>query len=59
MYTITGFNPYDGGFILKEIKSPSSAYHAFASNRFRKVDYRFAERLSIKLQSELHQEIQL
>ena len=60
MYTITGLNPYDGGgFILKEIKSPSSAYHSFASNRLRKVDYRIAERLLIKLQSELHQEIQL
>ena len=59
MYTITGLNPYGGGFILKEIKSPSSAYHSFASNRLRKVDYRIAERLLIKLQSELHQEIQL
>ena len=59
MYTITGLNPYGGGFILNEIKSPSIANHAFASNRFRKVDYRFAERLLIKLQSELHQEIQL
>ena len=43
MYTITGFNPYDGGLILKEVKSPRSAYNAFAANRFRKVDYSFAE----------------
>jgi len=59
MYTTTGFNPYDGGLILKEIKSPSSAYPAFVSNRLRKVDYRFAERLFLKLQSELYQELQL
>lgn len=45
MYTITGFNPYDGGLILKEVKSPGSAYHAFVSKRFRKADYDFAERL--------------
>jgi len=52
MYTVTGFNPYDGGLILKEIKSPTSAYHAFASNRFRKVDYSFAEKIIEELQTE-------
>ena len=50
MYTVTGFNPYDGGLILKEVKSPRSAYHAFASNRFRKVDYAFAEKIVTELQ---------
>jgi len=54
MYTITGFNPYDGGLILKEVKSPSSAYNAFAANRFRKVDYSFAE----NLMEELHQQLE-
>jgi len=49
LYTVTGFNPYDGGLILKEVKSPRSAYHAFASNRFRKVDYSFAERVMADL----------
>ena len=49
MYTITGFNPFDGGLILKEVKSPGSAYHAFAANRFRKVDYSFAENILSEL----------
>jgi len=52
MYTVTGFNPYDGGLILKEVKSPRSAYHAFASNRFRKVDYSYSEKLQFELQSQ-------
>lgn len=52
MYTVTGFNPYDGGLILKEVKSPRSAYHAFASNRFRKVDYKYSEKLQFELQSQ-------
>lgn len=43
MYTITGFNPYDGGLILKEVKSPRSGYHAYRADRFRKLDYKFAE----------------
>lgn len=45
LYTVKGFNPYDGGLILKEVKSPSSGYNAYAANRFRKVDYDFAENL--------------
>jgi len=52
IYTVTGFNPYDGGLILKEVKSPRSAYHAFASNRFRKVDYAFADKLIAELQKQ-------
>ena len=52
IYTVTGFNPYDGGLILKEVKSPRSAYHAFASNRFRKVDYAFADKVIAELQKQ-------
>lgn len=59
MYTVTGFNPYDGGLILKEVKSPTSAYHAYASNRFRKVDYLFAENLLSELQLERYSQLQL
>ena len=51
MYTVTGFNPFDGGLVLKEVKSPRSAYHAFSANRFRKVDYSFAERIMAELQT--------
>lgn len=50
MYTVTGFNPYDGGLILKEVKSPRSGYHAFAANRFRKVDYNFAKNVISQIQ---------
>ena len=42
LYTITGFNPYDGGLILKEAKSPRSGCNAFRADRFRKLDYKFA-----------------
>tara|TARA_R110002073_G_scaffold336208_1_gene530982 strand:- start:132926 stop:133198 length:273 start_codon:yes stop_codon:yes gene_type:complete len=45
MYTITGFNPYDGGLVLKEVKAKRSGYHAYAANRFRKLDYAFATRV--------------
>lgn len=44
MYTIEGFNPYDNGLILKETKSEKRGYKAYARDRFRKVDYNFAER---------------
>jgi len=50
MYTVVGFNPYDGGLILKEVKSPRSGYNAFAANRFRRVDYNFAENVLAELQ---------
>lgn len=43
MYTVVGFNPYDDGLILKETKSVRSGYNAYARDRFRKVDYGFAE----------------
>jgi len=58
MYTVTGFNPYDGGLILKEVKSPTSAYHAFASNRFRKVDYAFADSVLAELHSQEEPKLQ-
>jgi hypothetical protein len=51
MYTIIGFNPYDGGLILKESKSPRSGYNAYAMNRFRKVDYKFANTIIETLQT--------
>ena len=59
MYTIIGFNPHDGGLILKEVKSPGSAYHAFAANRFRKVDYSFAENVLNELKPQPQAEPQL
>jgi len=43
LYTISGFNPYDGGLILKEVKSPKSGFNAYRADRFRKVDYAFAD----------------
>ena len=52
MYTVNGFNPYDGGLILKEVKSPRSAYHAYASNRFRKVDYTFSKKILEEISQE-------
>ena len=45
MYTVVGFNPYDDGLILKETKSIRSGYNAYARDRFRKVDYNFAEKV--------------
>ncbi len=50
MYTVIGFNPYDKGLILKEVKSPGSGCHAYAAERFRKVDYNFAENIIEELQ---------
>ncbi len=45
MYTIIGFNPYDGGLVLNEVKSRWSGYNAYKIDRFRKVDYSFAENI--------------
>ena len=50
MYTVVGFNPYDGGLILKEAKSPRSGCNAYSANRFRKVDYNFARKIIGTLQ---------
>ncbi len=43
MYTVKGFNDYDGGLILEEAKSPRSGQHAYCADRFRKVDENFAD----------------
>lgn len=56
MYTVVGFNPYDDGLILKETKSIRSGYNAYARDRFRKVDYDYAERVLNKIKKE-HQEL--
>lgn len=45
MYTVVGFNPYDGGLILDEVKSKRSGHQAYRADRFRKVDYSFANRV--------------
>jgi len=45
LYTVVGFNSYDGGLILNEAKSPRSGQNAYRANRFRKVDYAFAEKI--------------
>ena len=49
IYTVVGFNPYDGGLILQEVKSLRSGYHAYAQDRFRKIDYQFAEAVMAKI----------
>ena len=45
MYTIIGFNPYDDGVVLREVKSPKSGFNAYGASRFRKVDYAFADKV--------------
>jgi len=45
MYTVIGFNSYYGGIILKEVKSLGSGSHAYKADRFRKVDYDFADNI--------------
>ncbi len=45
IYTIIGFNPFDGGLILREVKSPKSGFHAYAKDRFRKLDYNFVDEI--------------
>ena len=52
MYTIIGFNSYDGGLILEEVKSPKSGQHAYRAERFRKVDYDFAEKVITQIKPE-------
>ncbi len=59
MYTIEGFNPFDGGLILKETKSPSSGYNAYRADRFRKVDYKFATNLLQDIGSKEKETIEL
>ncbi len=45
IYTIIGFNPFDGGLILRELKSPNSGFRAYARDRFRKLDYSFVDQI--------------
>lgn len=52
MYTVTGFNPYDGGLILKEVKSKRSGFNAYAADRFRKIDYFFVKKVIAKIRPE-------
>ncbi len=59
MYTIEGFNPVDGGLILKESKSPSSGYNAYRADRFRKVDYNFATNILQDIQPEKKENVEL
>ncbi len=58
MYTVEGFNPYDGGLILKEVKSLRSGCKAYAADRFRKVDYKFAQNLITQLTTKLPLSVQ-
>lgn len=58
MYTVIGFNPYDGGLVLREVKSRRSGYHAYAADRFRKIDYAFAERILAEIQPKVKPQIQ-
>ena len=57
MYTIIGFNPYDDGVVLREVKSPKSGFNAYGASRFRKVDYAFADKVlqTISPQKEQYQ----
>ena len=55
LYTVVGFNPYDGGLILNEVKSPRSGYNAYRADRFRKVDYAFAENVLSTMKPEVQE----
>ena len=33
-YTVIGFNPYDGGYILQECKAPCNRYGSWMCDRF-------------------------
>jgi len=59
MYTVEGFNPVDGGLILKESKSPSSGYQAYRADRFRKVDYNFANSIIKDIQPQEKEHVEL
>jgi len=58
MYTVEGFNPIDDGLILKESKSPSSGYNAYSADRFRKVDYSFANNILDDIQSQERENVE-
>ncbi len=57
IYTVIGFNPFDGGLILNEVKSRWSGHKAYRSNRFRKVDYSFAEKVLVAMKPQKQEEV--
>ncbi len=58
MYTIIGFNPYDEGLILDEVKSRFSGHKAYRADRFRKVDYSFVKKVLIAIEPMKQEEVQ-
>lgn len=60
MYTVVGFNPFDGGLILNEVKSRWSGHNAYRVDRFRKVDYNFSEKVlaAVHIQPQKQEEVQ-
>lgn len=56
IYTVEGFNSYDGGLILKEVKSKVGRKGAFKKERFRKLDYDFAENLLTEISEAMKSE---
>ncbi len=58
MYTVIGFNPFDGGLILKEIKSRWSGHNAYKVDRFRKVDYAFTKKVLIAIKLQKQEKVQ-
>jgi len=59
MYTVEGFNPFDGGLMLKESKSPSSGYNAYRADRFRKVDYNFANNILDNIKPQEQEKVEI
>lgn len=58
MYTVIGFNPFDGGLILKEVKSRWSGHNAYKIDRFRKVDYAFTKKVLIAIKPQKQEKVQ-
>ncbi len=58
MYTVIGFNPFDDGLILEEIKSRWSGHNAYKADRFRKVDYDFSEKVLAAIQPQKQEKVQ-
>lgn len=57
VYTVEGFNPFDNGLILKEIKS-DGGFGAYANTRFKplELDYEFAENISSEIINKVKEE---
>ncbi len=58
IYTVIGFNPFDGGLILNEVKSRWSGHKAYRADRFRKVDYSFADKILSTMKPQKQEEVQ-